>query len=80
MDLPFLGSRQQADRFAQNLAERKAIGQPLRKIPPQFGETYITFLLTPSLNQEEINFSEADNPRYNIPNPGPGTPAKAGAM
>ncbi len=66
MALPSLDLRQQADRFAQNSAERKAIGQPLRKIPPQFGETYIVFLSTPSLTQEEIDFPDAVNPRYNI--------------
>ncbi len=55
----------EAEQFAQNLAERKAIGQDLPEIPPKFGETLVVFLKTPSLTQEELNFPEAVNPRYN---------------
>jgi len=66
MDLPSLDLRVQAKRFAQSSAKRIAIGQPLRKIPPEFGETYIVFLSTPRLTQEELDFPEAVNPQYNI--------------
>ncbi len=64
-DLPSLDIWQDAEEFAKNLAERKANGQALPKIPPEFGETYIVFLSTPSLTQEDLDFPEAFDPRCN---------------
>lgn len=64
MDLPSLDLWQEAEEFAQNLAERKAIGQVLPEIPPEFGETQVVFLSTPSLTQEELDFPEAVDPQY----------------
>jgi hypothetical protein len=65
MALPPLDLWQEADQFAQNLAERKAAGLDLPEIPQELRETLIVFLSTPSLAQEELNFPEAVNPRYN---------------
>lgn len=65
MDLPSLDLWQEAEQFAQNLTEKKVNGQVLPEIPPEYGETFIVFLSTPSLTQEELDFPEASNPRYN---------------
>jgi len=65
LGFPPLDLWQEADQFAQNLAERKAKGLVLPDIPPEFRETLIVFLSTPSLTQKEIDFPEAVNPRYN---------------
>ena len=65
MALPPLDLWQEAEQFAQNLAERKAKGLALPVIPPELRETFIVFLSTPSLTQEELDFPEAVNPRYN---------------
>jgi uncharacterized protein YkwD len=54
----------EAERFAQNLAEKKAKGLALPDIPPEYGETLVVFLSTPSLNQEEFLFKNAVNPEY----------------
>lgn len=64
MALPSLDLWQEAEQFTKNLAERKVNGQALPEIPPEFGETVIVFLSTPSLTQEELDFPEAVNPRY----------------
>ncbi len=65
MGLPPLDLWQEANQFAQYLAERKAKDLVLPDIPPEFRETLIVFLSTPNLTQKELNFPEADNPRYN---------------
>ena len=65
MALPSLDLWLEAEQFAENLAERKAIGQDLPEIPQKFGETLVVFLSTPSLTQEDLYFSEAVDPRYN---------------
>jgi uncharacterized protein YkwD len=64
-ELPPLERWREAERFAQNLAERKANGLALPDIPPEFGETLVVFLSTPSLNQEEFLFNDAVKPSYN---------------
>lgn len=63
-DLPSLDIWQDAEEFAKNLAERKALGQALLEIPPKFGETYLVFLSTPSLTQKDLDFPEAVDQRY----------------
>ncbi len=63
--LPSIDFWQEAEQFAKKLAESKANGQDLLEIPQTFGETFIVFLSTPSLTQEDLNFPEAVNTRYN---------------
>ncbi|MCJ7582695.1 MAG: CAP domain-containing protein [Candidatus Aminicenantes bacterium] len=65
MGLSPLDSWLEADQFSQNLAERKAKGLVLPDIPPELRETLIVFLSTPTLTQEELDFPEAVNPRFN---------------
>lgn len=65
MAIPSLDLWQEAEQFAKNLAERKANGQALPEIPPEFGETFIVFLSTPILTQEYLDFPAAVNSRYN---------------
>ncbi|MCJ7580839.1 MAG: CAP domain-containing protein [Candidatus Aminicenantes bacterium] len=65
IDLPSLDFWEDAEQFANNLAERKASGQALPEIPPKFGETFVVFLSTPSLTQEDLDFPEAVDQRYN---------------
>jgi len=65
MALPPLASWEEAEQFSQKLAEKRATGQALPVIPSELRETLIIFLSTPSLTQEELNFPEAVNPRYN---------------
>ena len=64
-ELPRLKLWGEAERFAHNLAERKAKGLALPDIPPEYGETRVVFLSTPSLNQEEFLFKDAVDPEYN---------------
>jgi len=64
-ELPPLERWREAERFAQNLAEKKAQVLPLPDIPPEFGETLVVFLSTPRLNQEEFLFKDAVDPEYN---------------
>lgn len=64
-ELPPLERWKEAERFAQNLAERKANGLALPDIPPEYGETLVVFLSTPRLNQEEFLFKDAVDPEYN---------------
>jgi uncharacterized protein YkwD len=64
-ELPPLERWKNAERFAQNLAEKRAKGLPLPDIPPEYGETLVIFLSTPSLDQENLLFNDAVNPSYN---------------
>lgn len=64
-ELPPLERWKEAERFAQNLAERKANGLALPDIPPEYGETLVVFLSTPRLNQEKFLFKDAVDPEYN---------------
>ncbi len=63
-ELPPLKLWKNAERFAQNLAEKKAKGLPLPDIPQEYGKTLVVFLSTPSLNLEELLFNDAVNPSY----------------
>ena len=63
--LPPLELWREAEKFAQNLAEIKANGLVLPDIPPEFGETLVVFLSTPILIQEEFQFGDAVNPKFN---------------
>jgi len=63
--LPPLELWREAEKFAQNLAEIKAKGLVLPDIPPEFGETLVVFLSTPILIQEEFQFGDAVNPKFN---------------
>jgi len=64
-ELPPLERWREAERFAQNFAERKANGLALPDIPPEYGETLVVFLSTPRLDQEEFLFKDAVDPEYN---------------
>jgi uncharacterized protein YkwD len=64
-ELPPLKQWKNAERFAQNLAEKKAKGLPLPDIPPEYGETLVVFLLTPRLDPEKLLFKDAVDPSYN---------------
>ncbi len=62
VELPPIERWKNAERFAQDLAEKKAKGLPLPDIPPEYGETLVIFLFTPSLDQEELHFDDAAKP------------------